>query len=103
MRKVKGDGSRAAPGAECHGPFLSSAKHQKLRRRYKLLLRAQRQSARFRGSWASAEQTHGYFPPHPTPQKTMTRALSIGLEVNDLTEEIIKPIDLHSCKAMEYI
>lgn len=29
------------------------------------------------------------------PQKTMTTALSIGLEINDTTEGIIKSIDLH--------
>ncbi|XP_035148516.3 uncharacterized protein LOC118152148 [Callithrix jacchus] len=31
----------------------------------------------------------------------MTKALSIGLDINDLTEEIIKPIDLHYYEAME--
>lgn len=31
-----------------------------------------------------------------SPQKTMTKALSIGLEVNDLTEEIIKPLLIQS-------
>ncbi|KAK2115041.1 hypothetical protein P7K49_005667, partial [Saguinus oedipus] len=33
--------------------------------------------------------------------KTMTKALSIGLDINDLTEEIVKPVDLHYYEAME--
>ncbi|XP_074251793.1 uncharacterized protein LOC141583882 [Saimiri boliviensis] len=31
----------------------------------------------------------------------MTKALSIGLDINDLTEEIMKPTDLHDYEAME--